>query len=194
MKEFCNDLNFLLPNVNDVNATLSVITGDFNAKSTKWWSRYKDNSEGPETNSLTSACGYNQLINKPTHITKESSSCIDIIFATSPNLIRETGVELSVFEKCHHNLIYDIIDFKVQPFYLREVRDYKNANVNHTQSAVSSIDWEFLFRGANVNLKIDVLNECLKNIFHNFIPNRIVKCNYRDPLWMTDIIKSKLKK
>ena len=137
-----------MPNVNDVNATLSVITGDFNAKSTKWWSRYKDNSEGPETNSLTSACGYNQLINKPTHITKESSSCIDIIFATSPNLIRETGVELSVFGKCHPNLIHGVIDFKVPvpPPYLRGVWNYENANVNHIQSVVSSTDWEFLFR------------------------------------------------
>ena len=32
-EEFRNDLNLLLSNVNDANATLSVITGDFNAKS-----------------------------------------------------------------------------------------------------------------------------------------------------------------
>ena len=81
----------------------------------------------------------------------------------------------------------------IRPPYLREVWDYKNANVNHIQSVVSSIDWEFLFHGANVNKKVDILNECLKNIFHNFIPNRIIKCNYRDPPWMTDVIRSKLK-
>ena len=175
-----------MSNANDVNATLSVITGDFNAKSCKWWSLDKGNAEGREIN---------QLINKPIHITKESSSCIDLIFVTSPNLIRETGVELSIFEKCHHNLIYDIIDFKVllPPSYLREVWNYKNANVNHIQSAVWGIDWEFLFRKANVNKKVDLLTECLKNILHNFIPNRIIKCNYSDPPWMTDVIKSKLK-
>ena len=80
----------------------------------------------------------------------------DLIFATSPNLIRETGVELSIFEKCHHNLTYGIIDFKVPlpPPYLREVWDYKNANVNHIASSVSSIGLEFLFRGANVNKKL----------------------------------------
>ena len=52
---------------------------------------------------------------------------------------------------------------------------------------------EFLFGGANVNKKVDILNECLKNVFHNFIPNRIIKCNYRDLPWMTDVIKSQLK-
>ena len=125
-EEFCNDLNLVLSNVNDVNATLSVITGDFNAKLSSWWSLDKGNAEGREINSLISMCDYSQLINKPTHVSKESSSCIDLIFATSPNLIRETGVELSIFEKCHHNLIYGIIDFKVPlpPPYLREVWDY----------------------------------------------------------------------
>ena len=136
------------------------------------------------------------MINKPTHITKESSSCIALTFATSPNVIRETGVELTVFERCYHNLIYVIIDFKVPPppSYLREVRDYENANVNHIQSAVSSTGWKFLFRGDNINKKVDTLNECLKNIFHDFILNRIIKPNYRDPPWMTDVMKSKHKK
>ena len=96
-EEFCNDLNLLLSNVNDVNATLSVITGDFNAKLYSWWSLDKDNAEGREINSSISGCGYIQLINKPTHASKESSSFIDLIFATSPNLIRDTGVELSIF-------------------------------------------------------------------------------------------------
>ena len=104
---------------------------------------------------------------------------------------------------------------------MREVWDYKNANANPIQIAFSSIDWEFLFRGTNVNKKVDILNECLKNIVHDFIPNKIIKCNvnkkvdilneclknivhdfipsriiksnYRDPPWMTDVIKIKLK-
>ena len=69
---------------------------------------------------------------------------------------------------------------------MREVWEYKNANVNHIQSTVSRIEWEFLFGGANVNEKVDILNECLKNIFNNFIRNKIMKCNYKDPPWITD--------
>ena len=181
--------------MNDVNATLSEITSAFNAKSSRWWTLDKDNAEGREINCLTSACGYSQLINKSTHVTKECSSCIDLIFATSPNLIKETGIKLSIFEKCHHNLIYGVIDFKVPlpPPCLREVWYYKNANINHIQSAVSSIDWAFLFRGDNVNKKVDALNEFLKTIFDNFIPNRTIKYNYGDPPWITDVLKNKLK-
>ena len=71
-EEFCNDLNLLLFNVNDEYATLPVMTGDFNAKSSRWWRLDKDNAEGREINSLTSGCDYIQLINKPSHVTKES--------------------------------------------------------------------------------------------------------------------------
>ena len=103
---------------NDLNIPLSVITGDFNAISLTWWSLDKENAEGREINSLISACGYSQIINQPTHMTKDSSSCIDLIFTTSPDLISNIGDELSLIEKC---LIYGVIDFKVPrpPIYLR---------------------------------------------------------------------------
>ena len=78
------------------------------------------------------------------------------------------------------------------PPYLREGWGYKNANVNHIQSAVSSIDCDFLFGGTNVT-KVDILNNCLKNVFENFNPNRLIICIYRDSPWMTDVTKSKLK-
>ena len=45
-EEFYTDLNLLLSNVNDLNIPLSVITGDFNARSSKWWSVDKENAEG----------------------------------------------------------------------------------------------------------------------------------------------------
>ena len=37
-EEFCTDLNLLLSNINDLNISLSVIAGDFTARSSKWWS------------------------------------------------------------------------------------------------------------------------------------------------------------
>ena len=31
------------------------------------------------------------------------------------------------------------------------------------------------------------------NIFHNFVPNEIINCRYKQPPWMTDYIKSRLR-
>ena len=39
-----------------------------------------------------------------------------------------------------------------------------------------------------------IFNEHLMNIFHNFIPNKIIKCSYEQPPWTTDYIKSRLRK
>ena len=96
-------------NGNDVNTTLSVISGDFNAKSSQWFSLVEKNAEWREINFLTSTCGYSHLVNKPTRVTKNSSAYMDLNFAACPNLLRETGAELSVFEKCHKNLISGIL-------------------------------------------------------------------------------------
>ena len=90
--------------------------------------------------------GYFQLIDQPTHITKESSSCIDLIFTSNPSVISASGVELSLSEKCHRNLISGKINFNVPlpPPYICEVCDY-NAKVENVQQSVSIIDWNFIF-------------------------------------------------
>ena len=42
---------------------------------------------------------------------------------------------MSLFEKCHHNIVYGKIDFKIPiPLrYMREVWDYKNASAESMQ-------------------------------------------------------------
>ena len=194
-EDICTNLNLFLSNVNDLNPACSVITGDFNAGSLQSRALDKENNEGWEISFLASSAGYSQLIDQCTHITKEPSSCIDLIFTSNPSFISASGVELSLYEKCHHNLIYGKINFNVPlpPPYIREVWDYKNAKVENIQQSVSGIDWNFIFQGKTVNQKVNILNECLLNVFHNFIPNKKIKFNYKDPPWMTEIVKSKLR-
>ena len=121
-------------------------------------------------------------INWPaSHITKESSSCIDLIFTSDPSVISASGVELSLYEKCHRNLIYGKINSNVllPPPYICEVCDYNNAKVENVQQSVSIIDWNFIFQGKTVDQKVNVLNKCLLNVFHNFISNKKIKFNYK---------------
>ena len=86
---------------------------------------------------------------------------------------------MSLLEKCHHNIVYGKLDFKIliPPPYIREVYDYKSASAESIQRFISIIDWDFLFLGKSINKKVDILNECLKNIFHNFVPNKVIKCD-----------------
>ena len=121
--------------------------------------------------------------------------CIDLIFCTSQNVICNCGVDVSMFKKCHHNIIHGKIDIPVPlpPVYVHEVWDYNKANVENIKKAVSNFNWNRAFENLSVDEKVELLNETLLNIFRNYIPNKKIKCDYRQPPWMTDNIKKSLK-
>ena len=68
------------------NLFLTVVIGDFNAKSKNWCSQDSTNFEGVTIENLTSPFGVSQIIHEATDILETSSSCIDLIFTTQPNL------------------------------------------------------------------------------------------------------------
>ena len=49
------------------------------------------------------------------------------------------------------------------------------------------------FENLSIDAKIELLNGTLLNIFRNYIPNKKIKCDYRQPPCMNDNIKRKLK-
>ena len=173
----------------------SVITGDFNARCSRWWKNDITNLTGEEIDTLTSSAGYAQIIDKPTHILNNSMSCIDLIFCTNKNIISNHGVDVSIFDKCHHNIIFGKIDILVPlpPIFVREVWDYSKANVEHIKKAISNFNWHNAFKDLSVDEKVVLLNETLLNIFRNYLPNKKIKCDYRQPPWMTDKIKTLLR-
>ena len=130
LENFCSSLDSLLSNINDQHPACSIVIGDFNAKCSKWCTSDKDNTAGPELDSITTTPGYSQMINKTTHFINESSSSIDLIFSSNTSFVKNCGSELSIYEKCHHNIIYGTLTFDKplpSPYY-RDVWDYKNAN------------------------------------------------------------------
>ena len=59
--------------------------------------------------------------------------------------------------------------------------------------AISNFNWSKAFENLSVDGKVKHLNETLLNIFRNYIPNKKIKCDYRQPPWINDNIKSSLK-
>ena len=143
------------PKINDLNPYCFAVNGDFNVKSSKWWNLDKDTPEGLDIDYIMCTSGYNQIIDQATDITKASSSCINMIFTTHLYLIKESSVKMSIFDKCHHNVILDKSCFKIPlpPPYLRKVWDYENVNVENIQQSIAFID------------KVQILNQILNNIF-----------------------------
>ena len=79
---------------------------------------------------MTSQFGLNQIINEPTHITKNSSTCIDLLFTSQTNLVIKSGVHSSLNPNCHHQIIFAKFDLRIfyPPPYERNVWHYKQTN------------------------------------------------------------------
>ena len=65
---FLSNFENFLKDINKRKPSLSVVTGDFNSRSSFWWSKDTDTIEGLKLFSLTSSDGLSQLINEPTNI------------------------------------------------------------------------------------------------------------------------------
>ena len=145
---------------------------------------------------LTSLYGMKQLISPPTHILQHFSSCINLIFVSQSNLVIDSGIHPSLHQNCHHQVMFCKLTLKIDYSltYAREVWDYEKAQADLINRAIDRFDWVNLFLDKNINEQVLLFNRTILNIFHNFIPNKIILCDDRDPLWMNDRIKHLIKK
>ena len=124
-EQFLLNLDQLLHDISSLNPSFVMLLGDFNAKSSSWYSHDITSQEGFRIESLTSFYSFTQLISVPTHILPNSSTCIDLIFVDQPNITRNSGVHSSLHPNCHHQITYLKINLKVDypPPYERLVWD-----------------------------------------------------------------------
>ena len=185
----------MLGDIHSFNPDVSIILGNFNASSNKWWVSDTQTSEGSQIDSLTTSYGFRQIVSEPTHILKNSSSFIDLIFTGEPTLIIDTGTHPSLHPNCHHKIIHSKIDLKIvyaRP-YSRLVWDFKRANMSSIRKAIKMVDWRFMFLNKNVHKQVSIFNNTLMNIFTNYIPNKYITIDDRDPPWMNEALRNKIK-
>ena len=119
-----------------------------------------------------------------------------LIFSSNTSLISDYGIEQSIHENCHHNIIFGKINFSIPlpPPYYREIWDFEHANIEGIQRTMSNFNWYNAFCNVNINEKVKIFNETILNIFRNFIPHKMKKFDYKKPPWMTQTIISSLRK
>ena len=183
-KNYLSNSEKLLNYTTSSNGLFTIILGDFNARSSVWWTKDKTTTEGTQLESLTSVHGFHQLISQPTHLLPQSSSCIDLIFTDQPNLIADTGVHPSLHSNCHHETKHCKLNLNIeyQPPYERLVWDYNKANIESIIKSIESLNWEVMFINKSIRKRLSISNETLMNIFSNFTPNKLVTFDDRDPL------------
>ena len=196
---FLSNLEIFLREINKSKPSLSVVTGDFRARSFYWWCKDMNSKEGLNLFLLMSSNGLSQLINDTTYI-QTSSSCIDLIFADQPNLLMNAGVHSTLHSNCHHQIVHSSFNLNIyyntlspaKP-YQRLTWDYKKADSTKIRKALDSLNWERLFDKKELNAQIKALNETILIVFRNIVPNKYITVDDKDLVWINEIIKPKMK-
>ena len=81
---FADNFEMTLELLAQKNPFLLTAIVNFTAKSSNWYNKDKTSFEDNTIENVTSQLGLHQIINEPTHILPNSSSCIDLIFTSQP--------------------------------------------------------------------------------------------------------------
>ena len=107
----------------------------------------------------------------------------------------DSGVHASLHPHCHHQVVYAKLNLKIEypplppPLYELLVWHYKKTNTQLLNRTIETFNWEKLRENKNVNEQLYLFNKTMLNIFHNFIPNKNIICNDKDPLGLTTKLK-----
>ena len=162
-ESFLSGFEDMLSSVLFSKSQFTVILGDFNARSSSWWSNDITNLNGSLIDSLTTTHGFKQLISDATHILPQSLSCINLIFTDHPNYVIDCGTHPSLNKNCHHQITFCKLNLKVEypPPYQRLVWNFKKSNNGAIKRAIELVNWNFLFSHKNVHEQVVIFNQTL---------------------------------
>ena len=86
------------------------------------------------------------------------------------------------------------LKIKYPPPYTREIWDYNRIESDLINCSIDSFDQQKLFLGKDVHEQVMLIIKESQNIFHNFIPNKLIICDDKDPLSKNDGIKILIKR
>ena len=100
-----------------------------------------------------------------------------------------------LYPNCHHQIIHSSFNLNISypPPYQRLVWDYKKADSKSIRKALDSVNWERLFDQLDINAQVAAFNETILNVFRNYVPNKYITIDDKDPVWMNENIKTKIK-
>lgn len=166
-----------------------IIGGDFNTNI------LQNTKESKSLLNLMLEYNFQQHIKVPTRITKNSSTCLDLIFTNFINNVSSSVQEFGFSD--HNGTIVHLENTNVlqinskSTFWYIHKRIYNNKNINKFKTNLQKIDWEkYILQNKNINDNYNTLNCILYDILEYCIPKKRIKINYSNKKsWLTRGIK-----
>ena len=189
------DLNYLFKHMRHEKPDCIILPGGFNSKTKQWWPDGEETNEGVLLNQLIESFSMTQLIDQSTQILANSSSLIDLIITDQVDMLVDSGFLPSPRDKSHHEIIYGKLnlDAPLPPPYNRRVWDYNEANHSLIKETLLNTNWEAISEKSTPDEAVKDFTDIVLLTTSQFIPNKIITINERDPPWLTKSIKNKIK-
>ena len=162
-QNFMNNFEKLYDDIKKENPYATFFAGDFNGHSQLWWADGDTTPEGKKLEEMISNLNLSQVISEPTNFTpNKNPSCIDLLITDQPNLILDSGTRPSLDSKCHHQIIYGKINFKIPPPppSERKIWHYNQANTDAIKRSMSAFPWaQHLNLNTNPNWQVKTFHE-----------------------------------
>ena len=154
--EYMRLLENIYESIRKENPSVSILCGDFNARSPLFWEADSENNAGRLLNNFLISNHLEQLIDETTHVRDDGSqSCVDLICTDQPFTFMETGVISSLDPHSKHNIIHGTLNASIPlpPPYKRKILAYKTAKIEQMRADLRSVNWHDLFLNLNVSEK-----------------------------------------
>ena len=102
----------------------------------------------------------------------------------------------SRYQKTRNEITSDMCNFSVPcpPPYKRKIWDFKSGVKDKICNDISNVDWERLFVNKSVHGTNKIFSETFLDVISKHIPNKIITCNDKDEPWITQEVKTAIKR
>ena len=129
-------------------------------------------------------------INESTRIQTISSSCIDLVFTDQPNLSLNSGVHASLHPNCHHQIVHTKFNLNISYPLPPSITTTTTTPASYMGLQKSRFR---LFNKKDIDAQVAVFNETMLNVFRNYVTSKCITTDDKDPVWMNETIKLKIK-
>lgn len=169
-----------------------VVMGDFNTCLINKTPVYA--SRASKLSYIISANNLSILPTGPTHHLPSSSSLLDLIITSRPDLA--TYGQLPAASFSHHDLLF--LSYKSKPPKYHpttiSLRNFSLIDLDKLRSEAASIDWSALYTVDDIDTKVQTLTREVLELYDRHAPVHIVKLRRPPAPWINDEIRHAMRK
>lgn len=151
-----------------------------------------DNPKAAALHSFCESVNSTQLIKDPTRVTRTSSTLVDVITVSNPDLVKKSGVvHLSISD---HFAVYAVLDLKAPKWVPVPIttRSFKRYDPDLFCEEISEISWDTINTKESIDEKLDTFNELFTDVLNRHAPIKTFKLKHKPSPFMTPELKQSI--